>query len=147
MSKNKMEDVAKLLNLELNEEFKIKGLSLRYRFTNIGLQYYSETERGWLTSNKLLPMLLQGEISIIKIEQPILDEKEKEYLSSVIKPFRDRISYIVKCNELYGEYIEIDLRCYSDETDERTMLPKKKKGTMYKSMVTNKRYTLYELGL
>ena len=80
MAKNKMKEVAKLLNLELREEFKIKGLSLRYRVFITGLQYYSETEDSWVTSNKLLPMLLQGEISIIKVEQPILDDIEKDVI-------------------------------------------------------------------
>ena len=140
MSKNKMEDVAKLLGLELEEEFKIQGLSLRYRFTKIGLQYYSETEGGWLTSNKLLPSLLQGEISIIKVEQPILDDKEKEYLSNVIKPFRDRVSSISKDGPL--EYITISL-----DGDDFAILPNFEKGTMYKGMETNRRYTLEELGL
>ena len=66
MAQNKMEEVAKLLELELREEFKIKGLSARYRITTIGLQYNSETEGVWYTSNKLLPMLLQGKYQLLK---------------------------------------------------------------------------------
>ena len=137
---NVMKEVAKLLELELREEFKIKGLPARYRITSIGLQYNSETEGVWYTSNKLLPMLLQGEISIIKVEQPILDDKEKEYLSNVIKPFRDRVSSISKDGPL--EYITISL-----DGDDFAILPNFEKGTMYKGMETNRRYTLEELGL
>ena len=148
MAQNKMEEVAKLLNLELREEFKIQGLSLRYRFTKIGLQYYSETEGGWLTSNKLLPMLLQGEISIIKVQQPILDDKEKEYLSLVIKPFRNRIISIMKGCLLKEEFIEIYLKHYSGKNRYSALvLPYFKKGTMYRGMETDKEYTLEELGL
>ena len=34
--------------------------------------------------------------TIYKREKPILDDKEKEYLGNVIRPFRDRVEYIVK---------------------------------------------------
>lgn len=147
MAENKMSEVAKLLNLELREEFKIQGLSLRYRLTNIGLQYYSETEDSWVTSNKLLPMLLQGEISIIKVEQPILDDIEKRYLSNIIKPFRNKVKYIRKIGsptENY-EYIRI---CYKDHNYTNVLnFPDFKVGTMYKGMKQDKLYTLKELGL
>ena len=148
MAKNKMEDVGKLLGLELREEFKIKGLSARYRFTNIGLQYKSETEGVWYTSNKLLPALLQGEISIIKVQQPILDDIEKKYLGNIIKPFRDRIISIRKYKFNQDEYIGMYIKYYA-ETDENEMitLPVFKEGTMYKGMKLDKEYTLEELGL
>ena len=142
MVQNKMEEVAKLLELELREEFKIKGLPARYRITNIGLQYNSETEGVWYTSNKLLPVLLQGEISIIKVEQPILDEKEKEYLSAVIKPFRDKVISISKKSANYGEFIDILI----DEAED-IYLPYFKPNSMYKGMKLYKDYTLKELGL
>ena len=49
-----------------------------------------------------------GVRKVLKVEQlvkyetiyelkDILDEKEKEYLSSVIRPFRDRVECVVKC--------------------------------------------------
>ena len=148
MPKNKMEDVAKLLNLELREEFKIQGLSLRYRFTNIGLQYYSESERGWLTSNKLLPMLLQGEISIIKVEQPILDDIEKKYLGNIIKPFRNKVEWIRKFSSGDRRNLEYIKISYQDTARSCVLnFPDFKVGTMYKGMKTDKKYTLKELGL
>ena len=143
MAKNKMSDVAKLLNLELREEFKIQGMSLKYRVANVGLQYYSETEEGWVTSNKLLPILLQGEISIIKVKQPILDDIEKKYLGNIIKPFRNRIDYITKVSLSNGEeYIFIKMKNY-----EKISLPFFTAGTMYKGMESDKEYTLDELEL
>ena len=147
MAKNKMEDVAKLLELELREEFKIKGLSARYRLTNIGLQYNSETEGVWYTSNKLLPMLLQGEISIIKVEQPILDDIEKKYLGNIIKPFRNKIKYIRKISSPTEnfEYIRI---CYQDHNYTNVLnFPDFKVGVMYKGMEQDQLYTPKELGL
>ena len=147
MAQNKMEEVAKLLELELREEFKIKGLSARYRITNIGLQYNSETEGVWYTSNKLLPMLLQGEISIIKVEQSILDDIEKKYLGNIIKPFRDRIVWIKKIDSPIQNYAYIKI-CYQDRNYAIVLnFPDFKVGTMYRGMQIGKAYTLKELGL
>ena len=143
-----MAEVAKLLELELREEFRIKGLSARYRITNIGLQY-SETKGIWYTSNKLLPSLLQGEISIIKVEQPILDDIEKKYLGNIIKPFRDKVEWVRKFsspNHRNFEYIKIS---YQDGSTHSNVLnfPDFKVGTMYRGMKIGKAYTLKELGL
>ena len=75
----------------------------------------------------------------------ILTNKEKAYLSAVIKPFRDDIEYIEKIKTYYGEkeYICIKIKRYEDYCG----LPVFKKGTMYKGMEADKAYTLEELGL
>ena len=84
-------------------------------------------------------------------KEPVLDEEEKEYLSAVIKPFRDRVIYIKKidvylgCNK-YDEYILGELGNKDDVVD-TFALPYFTKGSMYKGMETNKKYTLEELGL
>lgn len=148
MAKNKMYEVAKLLNLELREEFKIKGLSARYRVFNTGLQYYSETEDSWVTSNKLLPMLLQGEISITKVEQPILDDIEKKYLSNIIKPFRNKVEWIKKVSSFEQRNLEYIKISYQDTAQSAVLsFPDFKVGTMYRGMKIGKSYTLKELGL
>ena len=84
---------------------------------------------------------LVNAIILDKVEE-ILDDKEKEYLASVIKPFRDKITYIAKapCN-VESEFIRIDLG------DDSCILPCFKKNTMYKNMEANKGYTLKELEL
>lgn len=74
----------------------------------------------------------------------ILTDKEKAYLSTVIKPFRKRIKYIEEIdhsNVNNDQYLCIAL------ANDRCVLPNFKKGTMYKGMRTGKRYTLEELGL
>ena len=84
-------------------------------------------------------------------KEPILDEEEKKYISAVIKPFRDLVIYIKKldvylgCNK-YDEYILGELGNKDDVID-TFALPYFPKGTMYKGMETNKKYTLEELGL
>lgn len=73
----------------------------------------------------------------------ILEEKEKEYLAAVIKPFREKVKYIQKCFDLGNEaYIYIYVKkCGS------MIFPTFRIGTMYKGMEVNKRYTLEDLGL
>lgn len=76
------------------------------------------------------------------VEKEILDDVEKEYLSAVIKPFKDRVKYINKWDCPIGEFIEIGI-----SNDAAIPFPNFKKGTMYKGMEVNKNYTLKELGL
>lgn len=74
----------------------------------------------------------------------VLDDVENEYLSAVIKPFRNRVKYIVKT---YGvsearQFIRI-IMCDGEYNN----LPFFKGDTMYKGMKVDKQYTLQELGL
>lgn len=75
-------------------------------------------------------------------EPSILDEAEKKYLSNVIRPWRDKVKWIVKMGTCGNqEYIKICLE------DEGTNLPNFKKNTIYKGMKSYKEYSLDELGL
>lgn len=80
------------------------------------------------------------------VKPQILDEPEQQYLSAVIKPFRDRVSYICKVNTLerYGTQ-RIDIG-FTDESIDME-LPIFERGTMYKGMKIGKEYTLEELGI
>ena len=73
----------------------------------------------------------------------ILTDKEKAYLSAIIKPFRDKKIIIGKLRHLFGkeEYIWIDIDGYT------FTLPHFEKGEMYKGMGINTFYPLEELGL
>lgn len=74
---------------------------------------------------------------------PILNEKEKEYLRIVIKPFRDKVEHIVKyvLDETGKDYIEIELE------NDCLVFPYFKSDKYYKNMEPDKEYTLEELGL
>lgn len=74
---------------------------------------------------------------------PVLDKEEKEYLSNVIKPFKDRINYIYKEEWDY----EKETICINYDGDDEIALPDFKKGAMYKGMKLEEEYTLKELGL
>ena len=95
---------------------------------------------------------------ITKVERPqtiyevkeILDKKEREYLSKIIEPFKNRVKRIEKVKAIYcnSEFIEIVLySSISYDREEPIQLPCFKKGTMYKGMKRDKKYTLKELGL
>ena len=76
-------------------------------------------------------------------EGPLLTEKEHSYLSSIIKPFRDRVTYIGKLSETYQRsFIEIGI-----ERDMEIVLPSFLDSQMYLGMETDKKYALEELGL
>lgn len=86
-----------------------------------------------------------GSYTTVFERKDILDEKEKEYLRTVIRPFKNEIKYIIKKESYvrgYREYIRI---IFKDNDD--MYFKDFKKGTMYKGMQTNKEYTLKELGL
>ncbi len=77
-------------------------------------------------------------------KEEILDKEEKAYLSAVIKPFRNRIKYISKTDKYTHDEENIFITI---ENSDSIWFPYFKKGTMYKGMELNKKYTLEELGL
>lgn len=91
---------------------------------------------------------------ILKIERPnytvieerkeLLEDVEKEYLSNLIKPFKNKVKHICKVRAEDGKnefiYLKID---GSPDID----LPRFQMGTMYKNMEQAVKYTLKELGL
>lgn len=87
----------------------------------------------------------------IEIEIPdILTKEEKEYLSYVIKPFRDKVTNIKKVFLITPKrkYIKIEYR--EDKIDAISVslcFPDLPNDKMYKGMKENKPYTLEELGL
>lgn len=98
------------------------------------------------------------ERKILKIERPltvyevkeVLDKKEREYLSKIIEPFKNRVKRIEKVKSVYCNSEFINIVLYSSVThdnEDSIPLPYFKKGKMYKGMKRDKKYTLKELGL
>lgn len=89
----------------------------------------------------------------IEIETDILSEKEKEYLKSIIRPFKDRVVSIEKRKNINSEgtfyYIGIIVKYIAiDRFSEAINLPYfEPESKMYEGMELNKKYTLKELGL
>lgn len=99
----------------------------------------------------------EEEYDIVKVERPvqyetvferkeeILNETEKRYLASVIKPFKNKIETIEKTIKIDDSSL-----CYLImllKNNDMANLPNFKKNSMYKGMEVNKKYSLKELGL
>ena len=77
-------------------------------------------------------------------EMSPLDKRERRYLRNLIRPFRDKVAYFSKCQDkdLDEEYIVIMLT-----NDDCVFLPNFNKGSMYRGMKENARYSVEVLGL
>lgn len=148
---NHMEEVAHMLGLELNENFYVKldpkvTLESDYRFTEKGLMRYHKIYEEWeYAIYDTFLHLLDGKYEVVKIPESILTEQERCYLSSVVKPFKEKILHISKLSSKDGESICIDIRY--DWEEDSIMLPKFAAGTLYKGMEIGKEYSVKDLGL
>ena len=85
-------------------------------------------------------------------KKPILNDSEKKYLESALRPFKDRIGYIAIINWADGKACCLRLRARIDpEESTRSTnsmsFPPFDEGTMYKGMEIEKHYTPEDLGL
>ena len=95
----------------------------------------------------MLDDLLLGRVEIIKKANSIIDDAEKRYLSSIIRPFKDQVIAIAKRSANYGEFIDIMIDEGEIGDCGNIYLPYFKPGKMYKGMKVNREYTLDQLGL
>ena len=65
MAKNYMQDVARMLGVELGEEFKIDGSNLIYKFFENGL--CCKCDGAWLPAKYQFLDLIKGELEIVKL--------------------------------------------------------------------------------
>ena len=124
------------IDLYLIQDIKTKQV---YIINDKGIELVKENKKFF----KTLPDDYTGTIEVENgyiVGKEILDKEEKEYLSAVIRPFRNRVEYIQK-KDNRNEFIKIKL------DDEFLYLPYFEKYTMYKDMELNKKYTLKELDL
>ena len=138
MPENKMKQVAKMLGVELGEEFRVEGFDDKFMLTSTGMFYYDIEDSKWQES-LLIYDILKGTRKIVK---PILNEKEKEYLSYIIKPFRDRVESIYKLRNSRASRDCIIIRIKDRNS---IVLPDFKKGDMYKNMKPERKYSLEDL--
>lgn len=84
---------------------------------------------------------------ISEYKEQILTEEEKEYLSSVIKPFRKFVVYIEKIKYIDGwekiAFYSLNLKSWECIT----ILPPFQSGTRFKGMELGEEYMCEELGL
>lgn len=141
----------------MNKDIKLKRGDIVYTVNKYGFESCGTILNEW--SGKSIKNFENNTgRKILKIERPltvyevkeVLDKKEREYLSKIIEPFKNRVKRIEKVKAVYcnSEFIEIVLySSISYDREEPIQLPCFKKGTMYKGMEANKQYSLKELGL
>ena len=139
-----MKQIAKMLDVEIGEEFKIKSRDSTFKLTEYGLTYHSEMGT-WILCDRIFISLLSGNE---KIQKTVLNETEQKYLLHIIRPFRDKVQYITKIRYCTSEEIFIGYKGSPDDVSiSNIVLPYFDSETMYKGMKAGKDYTLEELGL
>ena len=78
-------------------------------------------------------------------EMSPLDKEERKYLKAIVKPFRDKVKYIMRVKDINLEenYILVSFNRASD----CITLPNFKRDKMYKGMKEGVKYSIEELGL
>lgn len=106
---------------------------------------YGSTNKNYYVSFKNNDSLYYYFFTVHDLEEvkDILDKEEKEYLSNIIKPFRDKVENIKK----YDCAIGIENIVILIKNSIPIYLPNFEKDTMYRNMELYKNYTLEELGL
>ena len=126
------------------EKYDLSKLKIKWR-GNESIEIYADDGVYRLNSNNN-SILLRGLVNWLEQEYkepPILDGEGREYLSAVIRPWRNKVISIVKMYCVACEYIVIN---YDDEGYiETVVLPFFKAGTMYKGMELNKEYSIEKL--
>lgn len=138
---NYMEQIAEMLGVKLYEDFRIKAINEMIFEKKYFLTYYGLfSEDSTVPISTILNDILNGQYKIVKLPFALTKE-EKDYLSEVIKPFRDKIEYIKRLT--FDTYDSIQVITEKGltavlffETD-----------TRYKNMEPDREYTLAELGL
>lgn len=130
--------------------YTIKEGGMKFLYSGEMLELVTENDKIKIAS-ELINELIKKNYDVFKnldvkytITEPILDDKEKEYLGNVIKPFRDKIEFIEK---IPRDYADNEYICICVNEDNYAFLPDFEKGTMYKGMIAHRNYTLEELGL
>lgn len=135
------------------EKYNLRQIDISTKTKDGKILFYELKIRGKIIHQQIYPYgvfacdAMEGMIGWLEeeYEPTILTEKEKAYLSAVIKPFRKDVESVKKLENYYTaqEYIRIVMKKGTDYCS----LPWFRKGTMYKGMEAYKVYTVEELGL
>lgn len=82
------------------------------------------------------------------IDRPHLDSVELDYLKNIIRPFQNRVDFVILVKNTFFLDQEKNVRIKVHLKDhDFLILPFFKEGTMYKAMQPNVKYTLKDLGI
>ena len=81
-------------------------------------------------------------------EKRILDDVEKRYLKSVIRPFENDVAWVMLAYDwAYGTKVRLEICCRQNGVESHIQFPPFAPNAMYENMEIGKRYTLKELWL
>ena len=114
---NKMIEVAKLLGVELEEEFHITGFpeNCRHKLDKGGLWHYNEERDWWDDDSYALTRLLGGNARVIKL--PWKPQKGKRYYIPCISTQQERmyVSYYWANDDINIEHYRMGIVCKTPE--------------------------------
>lgn len=120
-------------------------------FTWNGCEYENDKDNNLTPYISAWTTKAQTTANTIEYNEEILTVAERNYLSAVIKPFRNSVKSIEKLEikSFYKKYQYINIEY--DEIDKSVSgglsFPVFEEGSLYKGMELDKEYTLEELGL
>ena len=139
MSKNLIPEIAKLLGVEVGEEFKVKDEDeLTYRFTDDGLKitYNGGVEISNISTNSAFVALVEGEDEVVKLSWK--PKKGEYYYTFVLMVVLMGDKWVVRSSRWGGlpnEYALLDKGwVYRSQAEAEAALPKvaKEMGVEYK---------------
>jgi len=157
-------DLLKFYNVELNKLYKITPSGILKKGANYfrviekleskkstnkklvlqTMSWYPESSNDWNWSTEQnLSFLLEVDYKLAPIKT--MTYKEKQYIYDIVAPFKHKIEYISKKGKGDKEWIEIGTHPEKGYEKEVISLFKFKKGTEYKGLKKNKKYSLEEL--
>ena len=99
-----------------------------------------------VTGNQYQQMTIQHNNQLIAEMSP-LDNAERKYLKAIVKPFRNKVTGIIKVRSELSLRDYITIRLGNGMFDDRINLPFFKSNSMYSKMEPGRIYTVEELGL
>ena len=160
---NRIEAIADILGLKINEEFdinkdiydydytypKYENLG-RFRFTYAGLEKYDSDKREWVEPEvTIFNCLLKG---AYRIKKHVLTLKEKSYLEHMISPYEKYVKTFEKqsCKIIDQEFECVQITTndgYDKDKEVWTHTHLLPPGTMFKFMELGKKYEKFQLEL
>ena len=138
-----------MINAEwmIKQGYKFKNIDIRQRprdFCIYGIYIGNALIDTYRCTNEMTYIEVVLKWLDMEHKEPILDDVEKRYLSSFIKPFKDEIRSIEKSRNWANNS---DRLYFNMKNRDIFYLPSFKLGTMYKGMKPGKEYALDELCL
>ena len=143
---------------KVGQRVKIKATGKQGKILDVDqdddINCYGSTNLNYYVSFKNNDSLYYYFFTVHDLEEvkDILDKEEKEYLSNIIKPFRDRVNLIRKSSsklvdDIYYKVIEISIKSLIPYWENEVIVLPAFKSNLYSDMEIGKKYTLEELGL